>query len=349
MRPTREGKRFFLAAMLIAVAAVNTGNNLIYLILSLMLSFMFISLVVLKINLSRLSVEVEAEDPVFAGDKSYLRITLTNGKKFIPSYSVRISGPGVAEAYYFTFIPPGKSVMGKMDMIFPRRGLFSYGDFSIRSGFPFILLSSEEKVRGQGEVLVYPALLNIDRAVGLLPAGTGRGIAKSAGLSDEIFSIREFRDGDDWRKIHWKASAKAEGLIVREYGESKVTKATLLVDNLDNGMIRRSTHRRKGPENDHYDAAFEKMVSVSGSIAKHFLDMGYHVRVVTCRKVIPFGSGDEHLLKILDILALIRKEERCDNILPPDGEGMTVSVTPSSARSSAFNLAGTMVVYADTL
>jgi uncharacterized protein (DUF58 family) len=349
MRLTREGKRFFLATVLIALAAVNTGNNLIYLILSLMLSFMLISLVVLKINLSGLSLEVAAEGPAFAGGETTVSVALTNRKRFIPSYSVRISDPGLSDTSYFTIIHPGESAIGKMDIIFPRRGLYNYGDFSMKSGFPFILLSSEENAGEQGEVLVYPALLDIDKAVGLLPAGLGHGVAKSAGPGDEIFSIREFRDGDDWRKIHWKASAKAEGLLVRDYAESEVMKMTLLVDNLDTGIMQDSISLPKVRENDHYDAAFEKMVSVAGSLAKHFLDRGYHVRVVTCRKVIPFGSGDEHLFKILDIFALLRKENRCDNILPPDGEGLFISLVPAAAYSSAFGVAGDVVVHADIL
>ena len=68
MKFTREGKRFFLATALIAVAAVNTGNNLIYLILSLMLSFTTLSYIILRINLSSLLLEVSFSGPVFAGE-----------------------------------------------------------------------------------------------------------------------------------------------------------------------------------------------------------------------------------------------------------------------------------------
>jgi hypothetical protein len=74
MKTTPEGKRFLLATFLITVAAVNTGNNLIYLILSLMLSFILLSIVLLKINLSGLSLEVSINPPVFAINDSYQRI-----------------------------------------------------------------------------------------------------------------------------------------------------------------------------------------------------------------------------------------------------------------------------------
>ena len=58
MKITREGKRFILTTVLIGVAALNTGNNLIYLIFSLMLSFIALAIVLLRINLSGITLEV---------------------------------------------------------------------------------------------------------------------------------------------------------------------------------------------------------------------------------------------------------------------------------------------------
>ena len=55
MRPTKEGKRFLLATLLIAVAAFNTGNNLIFLILAMMLSMILLSVVILRYNLKGLT------------------------------------------------------------------------------------------------------------------------------------------------------------------------------------------------------------------------------------------------------------------------------------------------------
>ena len=66
MKSTREGKRFFLAAFMIALAAFNTGNNLIYLILSMMLAIFFLSIIVLKINMRKLVLKVYQDNPVYA-------------------------------------------------------------------------------------------------------------------------------------------------------------------------------------------------------------------------------------------------------------------------------------------
>ena len=102
MRPTREGKRFLLATALIAVAAYNTGNNLIYLILSMMLSILMLSVVMLILNLRGLGMRVSVEQSVFANTDSVIRFTMSNSKKVLPSYSIRVHLPAsIKGSVYF--------------------------------------------------------------------------------------------------------------------------------------------------------------------------------------------------------------------------------------------------------
>ena len=81
MKLSREGKRFFLAALLIGIAAFNTGNNLIYLILSMMLSILVLSVIVLRLNMKALVLRVAQNRPIFANSPSNIDVTLSNGKK----------------------------------------------------------------------------------------------------------------------------------------------------------------------------------------------------------------------------------------------------------------------------
>ena len=76
MRPTREGARYLLATGLIGLAAMNSGNNLIYIIFGMLLSVLVLSYAIMRVNLSGLMLKVEAEHPVFAGQKAYFRITV---------------------------------------------------------------------------------------------------------------------------------------------------------------------------------------------------------------------------------------------------------------------------------
>lgn len=333
MKLTREGKRFLLAAALIAVAAVNTGNNLIYLILSLMLSFLVLSYLILRLNLEGLVLEVSVAGPVFAGEQTSLELLLKNNKKF-PVYSVIIAAPEAAEPIYCAQISGHKAFRGRMMMLFRRRGLYGYQDFVLQSGFPYILFRKSMSVPVSGKVLVYPKLLDIRQMVEVIEARQEEGTVAVRGSGDEVYSLRNFQYGDDWRRIHWKASARQDGFLIREYAEYASQKVTILLDD-------------QPPLDASY---FETAVSIAASLAQYFIGRGYLVRLMTNGKTIPFGAGQEHLLSVLDTLALVA-EEPGDGIISGLGtEGFSVAVLKSSRSGLRAEAASAdMVIYADSL
>jgi uncharacterized protein (DUF58 family) len=348
MKITREGKRFIVATFLIAFAALNTGNNLIYLILSLMLAIILLSAVLLRSNLSGLSLNVAVTAPLFAGEKVSSRIEIRNSKHLFPTYSVSVRSPVMTGPLYFPFVPRGSGAATEPELLFLNRGIYRFEDFSVASGFPFILFGRSKPIDASGEVIVYPALRNIDNMMEESAGDEGGETTKPAWEGDDIYSLREYRFGDDWRRIHWKASAKASGLLVREYAKHTLKKATILLDNLSasgGGLDRRE--KVAGP---YADEQFEKMVSLTGSLAQYFLERGYFVRVVSCKNVIPFGCGDEHLFKILDILAVVNEEEEWDSPVFTKREGVFVSVLRSRSSSlKGYAVSCDRVIYADTL
>jgi uncharacterized protein (DUF58 family) len=320
--------------MLIAVAAVNTGNNLIYLIFSLMLSFILLAVVLLRLNLSRMSLEVWIDHPVFAGEQTYAQFALHNGKRLIPAYSIRLAATGADSPVYCPFIAPKDSLNKEIKITFERRGVYSYGAFFIRSGFPFILFEKSAALKVSGEVLVYPALMDVEHVVSDISGQEGSGTGRTVGTGSEIQSLREFRYGDDWRNIHWKASAKTSNLMVKEYTLTDIRQITIIIDNLLPLQ----------------EEVFEKTLSLAGSLARYFLEAGYFVRVLSCKKVIPFGTGGEHLLKVLDILALMHEEETLDCPMSNDIEGYTILLLKAGGSSfSKYIAAADMVMYADSL
>jgi len=333
MKLTREGKRFLLAAALIAVAAVNTGNNLIYLILSLMLSFVVLSYLILRLNLEGLILEVSVAGPVFAGEQTSLELLVKNNKKF-PVYSVIITAPGAVGPVYCAQISWHKVFRDRMMMLFRKRGLYGYKDFVVQSGFPFILFRKSIPVHVSGQVLVYPKLLDIRQMIEVVEARQQEGMVAVRGRGDEVYSLRDFHYGDDWRRIHWKASARQDGFLIREYAEYASQKITVLLDNTLP-----------------YDAVFfETAVSAAASLSKHFIEQGYLVRLITSGKTMPFGSGNEHLLSILDTLALVAEEEGNRDLSGFGTEGFSVAVL-KSMRSGLRAEAGSadVVIYADSL
>lgn len=333
MKLTREGKRFLLAALLIAVAAINTGNNLIYLILSLMLSFVALSWLILRQNLAGLVLDVSASGPFFAEEEVKVELRVHNEKK-IPVYSVIIAVPDAAAQVYCGHIAGHGVLRDSMRMVFRKRGLYAYKDFIVQSGFPFILFRKSMSVHVSGQVLVYPKLLEIREMIDVVKGLQEEGVVAVRGRGDEVYSLRAFQYGDDWRRIHWKASAKQEGFLIREYAEYASQRITLLLDNLL----------------PHDDIRFEAVVSAAASLAKQYLETGYPVRFIAVGKTIPFGSGEEHLRSILNILAVVTQQEGDADLSGIREDGFLIAIL-KSAQSGLRSVAGSadLIIYADTL
>jgi uncharacterized protein (DUF58 family) len=335
MKLSREGKRFFLAALLIGLAAFNTGNNLIYLILSMMLSILLLSVLLLRLNVKSLVLRVAQNRPIFVNSPSSVDVTLSNRKK-IPAYSLRVSlsdrSKGTA---YFPEITGSSEVSETIPVIYGRRGVYGYGDIFIESSFPFIFFLKRLLCKVDNRIIVYPEIKDVAE---IIPNTAAEAYALPSGIhrGEELSMIREFRYGDDWRRIHWKASAKSAKLMVTEYSTEEPRKLTVILDDLvpyDGGT-------------------FEKAVSLAASVSDRFLKEGFFVRLLTCRKVIPFGSGSQHLFKILDVLALIEGQAswECPLSFGEEPQGLVMLILSSEhSRLNSLAAVSDMVIYATNL
>jgi len=335
MKFTREGKRFFIATVLIAFAAFNTANNLIYLVFSMMLSILFLSIVILKWNLRGLTLKISHDKPLFANRISHMKIALANDKKYVASYSVRVLMPEKVDGKVYI---PKVSFLSETEQDIPvryeRRGIYRYGDFIIESSFPFLFFRKRFHCRCEGEVVVYPEIKELDTGISELVNNRYEPSQTRIGKSDEFSTIREFRYGDDWRGIHWKASAKSAQFMVKEYASYEPKKITILLDNL------KPLH----------EASFEKAVSLAASMTDRFLNEGYFVRLLTCRKMIPFGNRRDHLFKVLDVLAGVEGQDVWECPVSVDDEGVHMVILSSEgSRLRRLITGNAMVIYASTL
>ena len=136
------------------------------------------------------------------------------------------------------------------------------------------------------------------------------------GRRGEFFGLREYRDGDDRRSIHWRSSARTGRLLVREYEEEAQQRATVLVDNAL-------------PEDAGDDAvdALERAISLAASLANTYVGMGYAVRFVARGVHVPFSAGPTQLNRILRELALlptVSDDERFAAPVDPRAESVLV-------------------------
>src|SRR5918998_848100 len=102
-------------------------------------------------------------------------------------------------------------------------------------------------------------------------AGTGDSRARSVAVhGEDDAATREYRRGDDLRRVHWRSTARTGELMVRREEQPWESRATVVLD------TRIFAHRGEGPT-----ASFEWAVSAAASIAVHLRQAGYKLRLVT--------------------------------------------------------------------
>ena len=137
----------YLAAVFILVlAAVNTGNNLLFLILACLLAGILISGVLSRIVLTGMELKFDLPEHIFAEQPVLAEVELRNEKQIWPSFSLRVIGERpknklpaqiLSCPVFFPYIPRLSAARQKVELRFPRRGVYRQDAFGIRTRFPF--------------------------------------------------------------------------------------------------------------------------------------------------------------------------------------------------------------------
>jgi uncharacterized protein (DUF58 family) len=297
LRVTREGKYFIGITIGIGFAAINTGNNLLYLLLGWMFSVIIASGILSEQSLRGLRVSRQPPAKVHAGRPFLMGISLKNGKGRLPSFSIEIEdlvgGKPLDKKCYFLKIPSGRVQTTSYRHTFARRGIYRFEGFRVSTKFPFALFRKSRDVEAAGEVIVYPAVYPVNVPLPGTQHG-GEDARARLGRRGEFFGLREFREGDDRRDVHWRSSARQGRLMVREYEEESHRRATVLVDNA-----------LPDDATDDDKEALEKAISLAASLCASYLGRAYAVRLVARGAQVPAASGPQQLTRLLKALALL--------------------------------------------
>lgn len=314
---TPEGTRFVVVTLAIGVAAINTGNNLLYLILAMMLSLIIISGILSEISLRMVEIKRFLPREAFAGEPFLVKITARNGKRLLSSISLtfhdHLDEGGLAGSQYFLkLLPDGKAVESYRFTI-NERGVHVFQGGRLSTRYPFgLFLKSREAAVGD-EMLIFPRIIDVRDL--LLESGVDEGELESRikGRGTDLYGLRGYVLGDDRRAIHWKTSAKLSKLYIREFAREDVRKVLLL---LDDCILPGS------------EELLEKGVTITASLASHFLHKGYEVGLVTSREEIPLGIGMAHLFSILRVLALASPGKDRERLYTRAKDGGGVLILP---------------------
>ena len=321
---TSGGAIFLGMLVVVALAAWNTGNNLLFLIFSLLCSTLFVGWVAARTSLRELIVSARFPDHIFAGEAAPVIVTLRNAKRLLPSFSILVEARGPVNSLerkklrlrrrpfhkralaYFTYIPHRAAAEQRVEQLFEERGHVFINGFELSSRFPFGFFRRRRRLRARDvDIVVYPKPEAIGDELHLLPMSAGRMASVRRGAGHDLFSLRDYQPQDDLRHIDWKATARARRLTVREFTSEDERRITIVLDT------------RTAPDSStvSFKERFERGVVRAASHLKHFVDERAEVRLILGREVGSYGSGLDHLYQCLRRLAVVNPMEDVDSDL----------------------------------
>jgi len=186
------------------------------------------------------------------------------------------------------------------------RGQFTLRGFRVESGFPFGILRAWRTFPMQQKLLVYPKFFSLASLA--IPTGRryqpgGVALVSNLGESFEYLGNREYRQGDNVRDIDWRATARSDKPIIREWVEEYMLRAAVILDTqVPKKLTGRATQQRRD--------AFERAVSVTAAVSDFMARQDYLVDLFAAGPNLyhlTAGRSLAYLDQILDILACVNE------------------------------------------
>jgi uncharacterized protein (DUF58 family) len=308
---TREGWIYIAGIIIVALAALNTGNNLLFLILASLIAIILMSGILSSITLTGIEMRLELAQHIFAGQTVRAQVELENQKLTLPSFSLRVEGaktkgsPAAAvieTAVYFPYVPKRGRVQQNVPITFARRGAYRQDTFRIVTRFPFGFLQKARRVELRAEALVYPSVEPSRDFLEILPALQGALESLSKGSGHDLYALRGYVPTDSARHVHWKASARSGSLMVREFTREDDCRVLLV---LDPHVSDPDTGLNVAPSATASER-FERAVTLCASIAWHFFERNAQLQFRSAALETSLATAEENIFTILRHLALVQ-------------------------------------------
>jgi len=354
------GVIFVLIALLLGLGAINSQNNMLFLLFGLALAALLVAGVLSGATLLKLRAQRAVYGLVgsagnrlapAAGDLLTIQYRLANRSRFIPAFALTLTelaraGHGrrrhgwtehiTAPLAFVAHAGPKQTVHAEAIVRALRRGRVELDCVRITTLFPFGLVRKSIELYETTSFIIHPRPAPLrDGALESLLGRRDHEIDTSSrrGQGTEFFSLREYRPGDSPRNIAWRSSARLGTLITRETADAVCRRLCVT-------LILPSSEQRAADVHA-CDARAEEAISLAAGVLEAAYDLGFEVGLNVPQASISIAPARSRRQRqrMLDALALIDLEGVSTH---PAGapsrrgvEHLLVDGTPSSEAAPA--------------
>jgi uncharacterized protein (DUF58 family) len=292
---------FLVLAVLIGLAAVRSQAPLMFILFGGMMGSLHISAILARRMLSAVSVRTEAPSRLWQHQAVHIGYFLRNGRRRTPCLALGLKQPvsggmestggGCAE------LAGGGSFRAAARLVGTRRGRFSLAGVRLNTLFPFGLIEATKQFKDESALVVWPARGKLKKR--LLRHGAAESWSaapsRASGGQDEFFGLREYRDGDNPRWIHWRRSAGRSAPVMREMSSPPPEILWVILDTYQSDLSAAACGRK------------ERMIRFAATLIDHAFFRQYKVGLaMACSggiRVFPASAGRGQRRELLDALA----------------------------------------------
>ncbi|HET7433931.1 MAG TPA: DUF58 domain-containing protein [Thermoanaerobaculia bacterium] len=264
VRLTKIGTTYVIFTIVIGIAALNTGNNALYIGVTFMLGCLLLSGIASKGGLKHLSVEVRGIEEVWAGRQSDAFLRIRNSSRIWNVRDVVMVSNELAEPVLVPIIPRRGEIDISVSFLFRKRGSVHLERIDSYTRYPFGFFLKKRRLRIDSDVVVYPRIREGEGLRERFRPITGeQSIANRPGPGSELHSFRDYVRGDSLRHVYWKKSASLGRWIMKQTDAEAARIVHIVVD---------PYKPRSASEDD-----FEEMISSAATFAHEAIHRGLDV------------------------------------------------------------------------
>ncbi len=329
---TREGKVYVGVTLGAGFAAVNTGNNLLFLVLGLMLGLIIVSGILSEASLRGIEVLRRVPNRVEAGIPFAVELELHNKKSWAASFGVKlrdeINGKPFRRQCFFLKVGAGEKRAVAYRCKIDKRGRSSFDGTIVSTRFPFGFFEKRLFIGLTNETIVLPARIDVSVSMPFAKEGSGAGASILPGSGQEFRELRDMVAGDDPRRIHWRATARIGRPLIRETDAE--TRGFIEIV-LDPTPIESGKYALEQSEQD---------IRAAGTVVRDLTQLGITTRLVTPQNQGLEARDQNGAIKLLTHLALIDLETTRAAKAPVGESAASILIGPrAKSRGRAHRLA----------